>query len=47
MGEKNLAMESLKNAFAAGFVDYEWLKLDTDLDPIRNEPEYIQLLQGK
>ncbi|MBI3365334.1 MAG: protein kinase [Ignavibacteriae bacterium] len=47
MGDKNLAIEALKNAFAAGFVDYEWLKRDTDLDPIRNEPGYSELMKGK
>jgi len=47
MGEKNLAVETLRNALAAGFVDYEWLKRDSDLDPIRNEPEYMELMKGK
>ncbi|MDO8550436.1 MAG: protein kinase [Ignavibacteria bacterium] len=47
MGEKKLAIESLKNAFSAGYANYDWLKRDTDLDPIRNEPEYIELMRGK
>jgi serine/threonine protein kinase/Flp pilus assembly protein TadD len=47
MGEKKLAIEYLKNAFAVGYANYDWLKRDTDLDPIRNEPEYIELMKGK
>jgi len=47
MGEKRLAIESLKNSIAAGNENYEWLKRDPDLESIRNEPEYIQLMKGK
>jgi Flp pilus assembly protein TadD len=47
MGEKRLAIESLKNSIAAGNENYEWLKRDPDLDSIRNEPEYIELMKGK
>jgi len=47
MGEKKIALESLRNAFAAGYANYDWLKRDTDLDPIRNEPEFIELMRGK
>jgi serine/threonine protein kinase/Tfp pilus assembly protein PilF len=47
MSEKNLAIETLKNAITAGFQDYEWIKRDTDLDNIRNEPKFMELMQGK
>jgi len=47
MGEKKLALESLKNAFTVGYANYDWLKRDTDLEPIRNEPEFIELMKGK
>ncbi|MGE5795533.1 MAG: protein kinase domain-containing protein, partial [Ignavibacteria bacterium] len=47
MGEKKLAVESLKNAFTVGYANYEWLKRDTDIDPIRNEPEFLELMNGK
>jgi len=47
IGEKKLAVESLKNSIAAGHEDYEWFKRDTDLEPIRNEPEYIELMNGR
>jgi serine/threonine protein kinase/Flp pilus assembly protein TadD len=47
MGEKQLAIETLKSAFAAGYENLEWLKRDTDLDSIRDEPGYIELMKGK
>lgn len=45
--ESQSAIDALKHAFAAGYENYEWLKRDTDLDNIRNEPEYIELMKGK
>ena len=47
VGEKHLALESLKNSIATGYEYYEWIKRDSDLDSIRNEPEYIELMKGK
>ncbi|MFQ5863671.1 MAG: protein kinase [bacterium] len=47
VGEKHLAVDSLKNSVAAGFLEYEWVKRDPDLDGIRNEPGYIKLMKGK
>ncbi len=47
MGEKPLAIEALKNAITAGYANFEWLARDTDLDSIRNEPEYIELVKNK
>ena len=47
MGDKKLAIESLKNAFAAGYQDYEWVKRDSDLENIRQEPEFIELMNDK
>jgi serine/threonine protein kinase/tetratricopeptide (TPR) repeat protein len=45
--DKRLSLEALKNAILAGWVDYEWIKRDPDLDIIREEPEYIELMKGK
>ena len=47
MDDKKLAIESLKNAFAAGYQDYEWVKRDSDLENIRKEPEFIELMKDK
>ncbi|MBI3364625.1 MAG: protein kinase [Ignavibacteriae bacterium] len=47
VGDKSLALQSLKNAVFAGYEFYEWIKRDPDLDSIRNEPDYIGLMKGK
>ncbi len=47
LGEKAFAVDALKNALAAGFVDYEWLKRDSDLEPIRGEAGYMEVMKGK
>ncbi|MCK4830709.1 protein kinase, partial [bacterium] len=47
VGEKHLALESLKISVVSGYEYYEWIKRDPDLNIIRNEPEYIKLMEGK
>jgi serine/threonine protein kinase/Flp pilus assembly protein TadD len=47
MDEKSAAIQSLRDAVAAGYGNYEWLKRDTDLDSIRDEPEFKELVKGK
>ncbi len=47
MGETSLALATLKDAIDVGYVNFEWIKRDTDLDCIRSEPEYIELMRGK
>ena len=47
LGEKALAIETLRNAVAAGYEFYEWIKRDSDLESIRGDPGYIELMKGK
>ncbi len=47
LGETRLALDTLKNAILAGHANYEWIKRDPDLESIRNEPEYLELMKGK
>jgi non-specific serine/threonine protein kinase len=47
VGDTSLALQSLKNAVTSGYGFYEWIKRDPDLDNIRNEPEYIEIMKGK
>jgi serine/threonine protein kinase/Flp pilus assembly protein TadD len=47
IGEKKLAMKSLKESVMAGLEDYDWIKTDPDFDSLREEPEYIELMKGK
>ncbi|UCF79202.1 MAG: protein kinase [Candidatus Eiseniibacteriota bacterium] len=45
IGDKEHAIQSLKDAIAAGFANYDWFKRDPDLESIRSEPEYIKLVE--
>ncbi len=47
LGEKKLAIDSIRNAIAAGYAEFEWLKRDSDLENIKNEPEFLELIKGK
>jgi len=47
IGEKKLAIEYFKEAMHLGFANYTWIKIDSDLDPIRNEPAFIKLIKDK
>ncbi len=47
LGETKLAAKTLKDAVAAGQEDFEWIKRDSDLDSIRNEPDYIEMMEGR
>ncbi len=45
--EKTLAVEALKNAVSSGYENFDWAKRDSDLDNIREEPGYLELMKGK
>jgi non-specific serine/threonine protein kinase len=47
LGDNHLAVRTLKDAVAAGQEDFDWIKRDPDLDGIRNEPEYLELMKGR
>ncbi len=47
LGEIRLSVQTLRAAFAAGYHRGDWIKRDSDLDPIRNDPEYIELMKDK
>jgi adenylate cyclase len=47
LDEKQTAIENLSKALENGFGNYEYIKHDPDLDSIRNEPKYIELMKGK
>jgi serine/threonine protein kinase/Tfp pilus assembly protein PilF len=47
IGEKRLALDTLRNAIRAGFGEYGWVERDPDLDSIRGEPEYAELMKKK
>ncbi|MGA8265734.1 MAG: protein kinase [Ignavibacteriaceae bacterium] len=45
--EKELAIKTLQNAVAGGFEHYDWIKRDPDLENIRKETEFNELIKGK
>lgn len=47
LNEKKLAIAAIKSAMSSGYQDYEWVKRDSDLENIRQEPEFIELMKGK
>jgi adenylate cyclase len=47
LGEKRRAIATLREAIAAGVENYGWMKNDTDLDSLRDDPEFKELMEGK
>ncbi|MBI2620361.1 MAG: protein kinase [Ignavibacteriales bacterium] len=47
LGEKAAALETLKRALRSGFEYYDWIKRDSDLEPLRDDPAYKELIAGK
>jgi serine/threonine protein kinase/Flp pilus assembly protein TadD len=46
LGEKQLAIETLHKSIRSGFENFEWMKRDTDLENIRSEQGFIELMAG-
>ncbi|GIW70969.1 MAG: hypothetical protein KatS3mg102_0511 [Planctomycetota bacterium] len=44
-GDKERALEHFARALQAGFEDWEHIAQDTDLDPIRDEPRFQQIME--
>ena len=44
-GENETAIDCLERAAAVGRVSREWVEHDSDLDPLREEPRYLALLE--
>jgi TolB-like protein/Flp pilus assembly protein TadD len=47
LGETKKAIATLAEAVAAGVVNFSWMKHDPDLDPLRNDPEFLELMKGQ
>ena len=45
-GDKDKAIEYLRQAIEKGYNNFERMKKDTDLDNIRNDPRFIKLIQS-
>jgi tetratricopeptide (TPR) repeat protein len=47
LSELHKSISTLREAIESGNHNYEWMKRDSDLDPIRDDPEYIELMKDK
>ncbi|NJD30512.1 MAG: TIR domain-containing protein [Gammaproteobacteria bacterium] len=47
LGETRRAIETLRQAIAGGYENFGWMKHDSDLDPIRGDPEFVELMAGR
>ncbi len=47
IGDKTESIKNLKKAIDNGFANYEYIKHDPDLYSLKNEPDFIELIQGK
>lgn len=45
MNRVNESVETLRRAIECGYDDLEYLLMDSDLDSLREDPEYLQLLE--
>lgn len=47
LDDRERAIETLKRSVEGGFGYYDWIKTDPDLENIRGEPRYLELMDGK
>jgi TolB-like protein/Flp pilus assembly protein TadD len=47
LGEPRRAIEALRQAIAAGYENFPWLRNDPDLDALRDEADYKALMTGR
>ena len=47
LGEKARAIDALRQAIAGGYENFGWMKNDPDLDAIRGEAEFVELMAGR
>jgi adenylate cyclase len=47
LGESRRAVEALHQAISAGWVEFDWLRNDPDLDPLRDDADFKALLSGR
>jgi TolB-like protein/Flp pilus assembly protein TadD len=47
LGEPQRAIDTLRQAIAAGYENFPWLHNDPDLDPLRDHPEFQAVVAGR
>ena len=47
LGETARAVDTLRQAMSGGYENFGWMKHDPDLDSLREDPGFIELMQGR
>ena len=47
LGETSQAIAALRQAIEAGYAQFGWMRNDPDFASLRDNPEFIELLQGR
>ena len=47
LGETERAVDTLRQAMSGGYENFGWMKHDPDLDSLREDPGFIELMQGR
>jgi TolB-like protein/Flp pilus assembly protein TadD len=47
LGETGRAVDTLRQAMSGGYENFGWMKHDPDLDSLRDDPGFIELMQGR
>jgi TolB-like protein/tetratricopeptide (TPR) repeat protein len=47
LGETERAVDTLRQAMSGGYENFGWMKHDPDLDSLRGDPGFIELMQGR
>ena len=47
LGETARALDTLRQAIAGGYENFGWMKHDPDLDPLRDNPEFKAMVEGR
>jgi TolB-like protein/Flp pilus assembly protein TadD len=47
LGENDKAIMSLERAVELGYENFRWMQHDPDLDPLREDPRFIELTRGR
>ena len=46
LGEKKLSLNYLRNSIRLGFANYDWMKIDSDLNSVRNDAEFNEIIKS-